>query len=273
MDGGAIQIPARIVLTPDAVQLREKQVALIPHRVARKMPAPPIGRDIRFYCWDESGSFYYAKDDDGHRRVRATEWICYSLARHLGLAVADFDVIEDDGETYFGSLRNPSTADQSLMKVYLGRSQVNELGQPLDRPGRFLWALHAFDLLLNNADRYPTNFALVPDGPTQRLVAIDFGSARLSDLASTQFPSDSDTTLRIGRLFRALHGNHVGAALEIVDRVAAIPIDVIDAILQSVPQLWMTNDEKRVIRGHWLGLGNGVRLPALRAGLKDGSLA
>jgi hypothetical protein len=273
MADGTIQMTTPIVLSPDSVQLRETQAALIPHRVAQKYPAQPTGRDVRFFCSDEAGRFIFAKGDDGPRRVRAAEWIGNSIARHLGLPTADFDIIEDAGETYFGSVRNPSTADQSMMKAYLSRQQLGELGQPLDRPGRFLSSLHALDLLLNNVDRYPSNFALVPDGPTYRLVAIDFGSARLADLASTRFPSPTDTTMRIGKPFRTLHGNHIGAALEIVDRVAAIPMDVIDAILQSMPSAWMTTEEKRVIRGDWLELGNGVRLPALRAGLKDGSLA
>ncbi|WP_188763771.1 hypothetical protein [Sandarakinorhabdus glacialis] len=274
MDEGAIiKMRKGIVRVTSAIPF-EEQPSLLPLRIRDIMEANHLGRDIAFRAVVYGGQIYVCKDDDGARRVRATELICTSIADYLGIATAPFSVIEDNrGYTYFGSLENISTAALATMKSYLSWRQLGELGQPLSKPGRFLSSVHALDLLFNNRDRYPSNFILVPDGQDHRLCAIDFASARFSDLTTIAFPAPTDSTLRLGKILRELHGGHIGVTFEIIDHVAAMPMDVFDRILQTVPSDWISDDEKRVIRGAWSDLANGVRLPALRAGLRNGSLA
>lgn len=79
-------------------------------------------------------------------------------------------------------------------------------------------------------------------------------------------------TMRHGRLLRSKHGFFVESALEMIDRIEAIPRGLIEGILRGMPDDWMAGAQRNDIVDAWSDKKIAVRLSALRAGIKDGSL-
>ena len=246
---------------------------LIPHRVSTILPCLPNGADLSMLCIVDAGGMYYCKSDRDGRNIRASEWFSTHLASHLGFATAPCSVIENEvGETFFGSLDQGSTAGVFEAKDFLTIPQKNELGQPSHWPGQYLAQLLAFDMFLNNPDRSIQNFILVSDGAQRRLCAIDFAAVRLADLSGHQFPVADSVTMTIGRAVRRTHGEFPGSMIEMVDRIAAIPLDTIRALTSGMPDDWLSGHQREGLCEHWASATIRDRLSTLRAGIEDGSL-
>jgi hypothetical protein len=254
----------------------DSQLSLLPTRISTIYPSQPIGKHIRFHCSGDDGQTYHCKSDVDSRPIRATEWISQSLAHHLGIAVPNFRIMEDrDGETYFGSQEHIKTASLFKLQDLLTRKTlVNELGGPsgpLSWLGPRLSGLYALDMFLNNNDRNPRNFVLLEDAVPNILCAIDFADARLEDITSDRFPVATSNTVCNGKFFESVHGFSVDSALEMIDRIGAIPVSTIDGIIGKMPNDWMLDGQKHQFREAWFGSRLEPRLSALRAGIKDGS--
>jgi hypothetical protein len=248
------------------------QVALFPRRISTIYPAPPPGADITFWgeAW-EGGTFYCKADKDG-RAIRASEWLYTSVARHLGFATADFCVIENGGETFFGSLQLPSAADIFEVKRFLSASRRGELGQRSEWPGQYLSQLYSYDLFIGNPDRSMRNFLMQNEGLNRRVCAIDFASARLDGFTGYHFPVETTETLRVGRFLREQHGFFRRSAYEMIDRIAAIPSGVIEGFVRGMPDDWLTKEQSEGVCENWSENRIQGRLMALRSGLADESL-
>ncbi len=246
------------------------QLSLLPTRISTIYPSQPIGKHIKFLCVAVDGFNYHCKADADARPIRATEWIAQSLARQalVGIAVPEFRVMEHNGETFFGSRQAISTASNFEVRDFLARQQPNELGGTADWFGKRLSGLYVFDLFFSNPDRELSNFVLEKDG---RLCAIDFADARLEDIASDRFPIAACNTIVKGRYLRSVHGFHLDAALEMVDRIRAVPASEVNGILGGMPDDWMSDDQKSQFCEAWAGSRFEFRLSVLRAGLKNGS--
>lgn len=248
------------------------QLGLFPKRISTVYPGKPNGADIVFMGEAAEGGTYFCKADQSGRLVRLTEWLCTRIAAHLGIATADCAVMELDGETFFGSKNHHSTAAHFATNDFLRRPQKNELGQISDWPGRYFSGLYAVDMLLSNQDRDFTNFVMYREGSGYRVCAIDFAAAQLADLTSARFPVASSRTVLVGRILRTLHGFFEDSALEMIDRAAAVPRDVVAGFLAEIPADWANATQKEGVCDAWSGRGFGERLAALRSGLKDGTL-
>jgi hypothetical protein len=249
----------------------DSQLSLLPTRISTVYPSQPIGKHISFVGTAVDGSVYHCKSDADERPIRATEWIAQSLARHLGIAVPEFRVMERNDETFFGSRQAVSTADFFELQDFLTRNQLNELGGTSDWLGRRLSGLYVLDLFLNNPDRGLNNFLLEKDGYTRKLCAIDFADARLEDISSDRFPIAGSNTIVKGRYLRSVHGFYLDAALEMIERIRAVPASEMNGILAGMPSDWMSDDQKSQFCEAWAGGLFEFRLSALRAGLEDGS--
>jgi hypothetical protein len=258
---------------PGVSHLGAVQPSLFPKRVSTTYPHQVRGADISFVCETSEGGTYYCKDDRNGRAVRLTDWIGTRLAKHLGIATAQCEVIENNaGETYFGSLQHRSTVLAFTADDFLRRPQRGELGQPLTWLGRHLSQLHAVDLFLHNPDRDFSNFVLEREGNSLRLCAIDFAASELSALGTCRFPIAHTRTILVGKLLRHTHGFFEESALEMVDRIAAVPATVVAGFFAEIPADWSTEAQREGICGGWQNDQMQERLAALRAGLKDGSL-
>ena len=254
----------------------DSQLSLLPTRISTRYPSQPIGKHYGFRCEADDGQTYHCKSDADGRPIRATEWISQSLALHLGIAVPNFRIMEDrDGETYFGSHGHIRTAAPFKLNYLLTtRTMVNELGGPagpMSWLGPRLSGLYALDMFLNNDDRNLRNFVLLEDSVPNVLCAIDFADARLEDITSDRFPVATSNTVCNGKFVESVHGFSLDSALEMIERIVAIPVSAIDGIIGKMPNDWMVDDQKLQIREAWVGSRLEPRLSALRAGLEDGS--
>jgi hypothetical protein len=242
-------------------------------RVSTVYTSKPNGADIAFMCEVAEGGTYYCKEDSGPRTARLNEWFCTNLARHLGIPTAACAIIEnDEGHTYFGSLRHHSTVDDFLVKKYLSTPRLDELGSHSGWLGRFLAGLWAFDMCLDNYDRDYGNFVLWRDGSRLVLAPIDFASAQPLSLPTARFAVAPMRTILVGRILRKLHGSFDESAVEMTHRIAAVPIVTIRSILTGIPDDWASAAQKEAICDAWTSGRLGSRLAALRAGLEDGTL-
>lgn len=240
---------------------------LIPHRLTGRF-CPPPGNDIAFSGFTSEGIFYCKEDKDG-RRIRATEMLCTRIAGHAGILTPHCAVIDDDesGETFFGSLKLDSPAGQ--FEVRRALMTKLDLGGPSPWLGSYLSSIYAFDLAFGNTDRSRVNFLM--DLRDRQLRAYDFAHADLGKLATDRFDIEGSNTLSVGRELRLIHGFDVEAAVEMVRRLEAIPVKVVESYLKEMPGDWLAKGEGESLCEHWENR-LGARLAALSAGLSDGSL-
>lgn len=160
--------------------------------------------------------------------------LCTRLAGHLGVLTPHCAVVEDDeGETYFGSLAPLSPAGEFEKRAALTTKRTSEIGSPDPWLGRYLSSLYALDLALGNPDRSIGNFLM--DASDRQLRAFDFASADLKNLATHRFPIEGTNTLSVGRVLRSIHGFDLDAALEMIKRIEATPVNVIRRFLGELP--------------------------------------
>ena len=242
------------------------QNSLFNVRVSTKLPEYPIGQDLSVVCIGEDNRTYYCKSDTNGRFIRATEWIATRLADHLGISVAECAILEDSGgETLFGSRCPMSLAAEFELNHFLNQTSRDETGRPNGWIGQYFARVWALDIFLDNPDRNLRNFILDRDGQIARLRAIDFASARLLQLADTNFPIATDNTTRVGKLVRNKHGAHCEAAYEMLERIGAIPPGVIEGILKEMPEDWLPNDRMGGFVEVWSNGHHKARVSRIRA--------
>ncbi len=250
----------------------DREPSLFYRRISTELPGFPNGQHISFRCITSDGSMFYCKDDRDGRPVRAVEWIATKLADHLGLSVAEAAIIEDDrGNTFFGSKSPRSLANQDEVFRHLTTPATGELGQPIPWLGQYLASLNAFDCFIDNPDRTLNNFILDNDGYPRRLRAIDFASARLIDFSAERFPVESENTVLVGRVVRDIHGAHAASGLEMLDRIAAVPLRKVQEIVEPMPNDWLTTNQREGLSEFWVHGGRTDRISRLRALLSDES--
>src|SRR5579863_6283967 len=96
---------------------------------------------------------YLVKQDGRGHPVRASEWICSSLARHVGIPTAPFEIVQlPDTTLAFGSQLIGGLEDESKRPGYLTGTY------PIDGFSAILAAIYAFDLFIGNEDRHGGNY-------------------------------------------------------------------------------------------------------------------
>jgi hypothetical protein len=252
------------------IALDRSEPMLLPQRASTVHLIQPNGADITLVCTAREGGTFYCKEDKTGRSIRATEMFATRLAGKVNIATPFCSVVElEDGSTLFGSLGHDSIASEFEVRDFLSRAQLDELGGKSPWLGRRLSGLYAFDLFLGNPDRSLRNFILEND--TGRLCVYDFADVQLNNLSHERFLVEESETISVGRFLRSIHKFEPTAALEMIDHLAAVPVDVIRLILKEMPDDWMPADQREGLCDVWDNQRNG-RLSALRAGIKDGSL-
>jgi hypothetical protein len=224
---------------------------------------------LAFGCIADDGAYYYCKIDTDNHPARAADWFGTRFASHLGLPTAQCAIIEDaeDGMEYFGSRLVPSLADRIAVGDFLLRPHNNELGQPGSWPGQFLSMLDALDRFLDNPDRGSDNFVLTRDGPQTNLCPIDLASARLFDCTTDGFPVERERTIFVGKQYRRIHGRHTESAMEMLDRIAAVPAATVLNFLNEMPDTWLNARQRGNFYDFWTDGRKEQRLKNLRSAL------
>ncbi len=219
---------------------------------------------------------YYCKRDKNGTPIRATEWMFSSLASHLNIPVPDFAPIRnpENNEVLFGSRGTWGTASEMEVRTFLTTPVIFDKAVSATPPWltSYLSRLYVYDLFAANPDRQMANFLLVPASGSRQLLAFDFASSDLNQLATPHFSIANSQTLFVGKHLRNLQGFDPKAAIEMCDWIDAVPASVVMGFLSSMPDDWMTEDEKGKISDHWSNGAVGERLVALRRGIRDESL-
>ena len=255
-----------------AAELIPAQKSMFPLPITNRYPSKPPGADDVFVC-SAGGNIYYCKEDRDGRPVRATEWFFTNLAAHLGIATPEPAILEEinTGETFFASRHLSDLSSEIELDAYLNNPKFSEFGGPTYWLSRHLSGVYAFDLFAGNWDRSRRNFLLHREGAQSRLCIFDFAYGSLNGLRGIQFPVENTPTLRVGRFLRSRHGSHGQSAIEMVDRIAAVPTAVIAEILREMRD-WLTVEQKEGICELWSDKKIEGRLSALRTGIINGSL-
>jgi len=248
-----------------------RQDELFPVRIRGKM-WPPNGGDIAFTARGFDGNFYFCKDDRSGRPVRMIEAFCANLARHLGICVPHISCLDDDEtrQTYFGSLRHISTAEDWELARLTRTPNKDELGRQRDWLGRYFSSILTLDLFLNNSDRTPENFVLHTEGSAMRLCAIDFAASDIRFANVELFPIATSNTVVVGKQLTATHGFYPDSAIEMIERIRLIPMSKIEEIVRSLPEEWISLGVKEHLYDFWAGNNRNVRADSLRAVIENG---
>jgi hypothetical protein len=235
-------------------------------RVSTILPNPPIGQHHSMLCIGEDGRTYHCKEDVGHMRIRATEWIATRLADHIGISVADCAIIEGfQGESYFGSREPISLGAEHEFEHFLNVVSRDETGRRHSWIGQYFARVWAFDLFVDNPDRLLRNFILDRDGSVARLRAIDFASARFLKVPDTNFPVATDNTSIVGKAVRNRYGAHCDAAFELLERIRAVPPGVIEGFIREMPDDWLPADQMGGFVEVWSNGFNRTRADQVKA--------
>lgn len=244
---------------------------LFPRRIQNRFP-PPNGADVAFSASDESGAIFYCKKDSNGRHVRATEFICTRLSDHLGFRTPAWSIMEEDGETFFGSQHEISSAGPFVVQDFLTKRRTDELGRIYHFPGAYLAQTFALDMFLGNLDRGLSNFLLVQDGRLFQVCLIDFVESRLMDLTSERFPVAQSSTVLLRKRLSSIHDAFDASAIEMVDRIEAVPKEVFLRYVDETPEDWLGHAQREAFSEVWGSPGFHNRLATLRARLLDGTL-
>ncbi|QCI93788.1 hypothetical protein FA702_09575 [Novosphingobium sp. EMRT-2] len=133
--------------------------------------------------------------------------------------------------------------DEHRLNAILHGQAKDEIGRPIPWLGQYLARVAALDIFLENPDRNLRNFILDNDGRISRLRAIDFASSRFLIEFDANFPIASSNTTHVGKYLRQRHGGHHEAAFELLDRIGAIPLGVIEGIIHEMPSDWLPRDQ------------------------------
>lgn len=258
-----------------ASNLTTGQQELFPLTITGILPDCPQGAHVEFLAEAGNGRYYCKRDKNG-TPLRAAEWFFTSLAQHLNIPSPDFSALRNpaNGEVLFGSKEHWGTEQGFAVQTFLTTPQIADRAVGAGKPwlASYLSRLYVFDLFVGNPDRQLSNFLLQSGFGTRRLLAFDYASADLWNLSSRDFHVAETPTLLVGRRLRALHGFDAESAAEMLDWISAVPRTVAESIVESMPDDWLTGLQKGKICDHWSDGGIGIRLAALRSGLRDESL-
>lgn len=245
---------------------------MIPVRMTGPVPTPPIGRDLTVVGYCDDGQFYYCKDDDGHRPVRATEQLFTGLAEHLSIPTASTQIVDFDGKLLFGSFQHPSTAEiEEVRRFYLEVAR-NELGGPSTWKSAYFSRLFVFDAFVGNFDRSGNNLVAHRDGAATRILAIDFAASTLLMRPDLNIELKHTQTAIFGRMMQARHGFDEDAAFEMIARLQSVPNSFIESVIDRMPPTWLDADLAQRFLEFWSDVSRSERLAKIGVGLKDGSL-
>lgn len=245
---------------------------MIPVRLTGQVPTPPIGRDVSAAGFCDDGQYYFCKDDDSHRPVRATEQLFTSLADHVNIPTAAMQIVETGGNLLFGSLRHPSTVEAEAVRRFSSEQSKNEFGAPSSWKSGYFSRLFVYDAFIGNSDRSGHNLVAHRDGGATRILAIDFAASTLLMRPSLDVILEETTTIRFGRVMRTIHGFDEDAALEMVARLQSVPRSFIESVLDRMPLTWLDAEIAQRFLEFWSDGSRSARLANIGAGLKDGSL-
>ena len=145
----------------------------------------------------------------------------------------------------------------------------------VERGGEQLSRIYAFDLFAANWDRHPGNYLVLEDGNALVVFAIDFSHVTchpgLTPPQADPMSAPCATRIHFPQVV-APYGSNAVAALEIIDRLQSLPNDAISAILNEIPDDWLSPSDKSDVQSWWQGPLRSERTTAIQQGIHNGTL-
>lgn len=250
----------------------EPTPSLIGVRLATPLPIPPIGADLAAYGYGDDQNLYYCKDDVGHRRVRATEFLFTALADIVKIPTAPFEIVSYNDRLLFGSQASPSSLSKFHVQRFCSEPARDEIGSPSLWKASFFSSLIAFDIFIGNVDRQACNLIAYGNRGLTQIAAIDFASTSLLIRPTVDLDLKNSATFSFRATMDAIHGDDAEAANAMLRRLESVPSASIQAILDRMPSDWLDEADARRFMEFWGGHNRVERLALIRAGLTNGKI-
>jgi hypothetical protein len=221
----------------------------------------------------EDGLSYVAKDEAPAAplpppHVRASEYLWLSIASAIGLPAPAPIIMEDrSGRLVVGTRRENSALTAGMARLALYSGRVANGGTQLSK-------IYAYDLFSANWDRHIDNYLVLDDGAGQNAVfVIDLSHVTRHPGAANYDPLSVNCATRqtIGLVLQP-YGKDIPAALDVLSRLDALPVAVINDILASMPLDWLPQTERADVTTWWSGFDRTARITSIKQGLSNGTL-
>lgn len=195
-----------------------------------------------------------------------SEFFCHKVADLCGLPIPQYRILKDkDGKLYFGSLldkgHDPDKSAEDLKKVFLN---------PENAEGIFyaqLWTIYAFDCFFFNTDRHLNNYLVLKRNNFKytQIKPFDFAFSSLSfagypyqplyisktDCNTREVMKLIDVILASNEVYTENRHRYIEIAKENLNRLLLINQQKIKEVFASIPEEWMTQEQKDNFINWW----------------------
>ena len=202
-------------------------------------------------------------------QVPAAEWFCTNLAERCGIATPVCKILRciSDGEYVFGS-----RIELAAWKSGLNDAQwISILHTANDSLKKQLWAIYAFDQFVHNIDRHFNNYLYMQNSRDQIIVkTFDFSLSSFvigwPRSTTSTLPTDSSTCINwsVAKQFIGDTDELRQVGLAVLDKIERISVDVINDILNGMPEHWMPPMHRDYLIKWWGSEGRLERINAIR---------
>ncbi|MFS2035341.1 HipA family kinase [Polaromonas sp. CT11-55] len=217
------------------------QSSFFPVQCNRTRPKPPAAVDCDFVAvCDASTERYLCKGQSRIAHLPATEWICSTLARDIGLPVPPFAVVElttNPGVFLFGS-------------QWLGGAVDYMVGLPHVSNPELFSRVFGMDWVSHNDDRHFGNYLYLVINGEVILRPMDFSRAWLHHgwpLPGLPLPKCFTTDNK--PIWEAMHG--YTPPLATIDKVTSLADDWMLNTLEAMPAVWVTPQQRSDLIAWW----------------------
>ncbi|HCB0667877.1 TPA: hypothetical protein MYM15_000942 [Klebsiella variicola subsp. variicola] len=189
--------------------------------------------------------------------IPATEWLCSKLAEACGLPSPPCRVLlePESNQHVFGSRID--------LAAYRGALEIPQWRRLLENSDfhmrKQLWSIYAFDQFIYNVDRHINNYLYVTN--RQNVVAIQAFDFSMSGMVmgwpnrtgTLLLPDDSKTAL-VWSIIKTVIGcdpAYRQSAENILVKLGAMDISVIQGILGGMPELWLPVLRREALLSWW----------------------
>lgn len=225
------------------------QASFFPIQCNRTKPKPTSADADFIAICDATTERYLCKGQSNFSHLPATEWICSTLARDVGLPVPPFAVVEmitSPGIYLFGSLWQGGGVDFTIAL------------QRVSNPELFS-SIFGIDWFSHNDDRHLGNYLYLDIAGDIVLRPIDFSRAwKHHGWPLPNLPLNTCNTLSFKPHWEALHGYTKPDA--ILDKIGGLPSDWMEQAIDAMPPAWVTAAERTDLIDWWTKLGRQARV-------------
>ncbi len=238
------------------------QLSLIPQSIVTWYPAKKTSSKPRIGQASD-GLDYAVKNDEKGIPVRASEWVCASLARAVGIPIPPCIIVDDgQGELLFASQIYGSDMNDNK-PIFLGNLPNQEILKQISR-------IYPFDLFIHNIDRHINNYLIRKQNNKERIFAFDheYSLFRYWPKVSLPLKKERNTLINI-RAIKNHWGFDDAAAQEILDKLDRVPLSAVESAVLEMPKKWLAKNKRNRFLDWW-NKESSKRVDEIRKGLKNG---